>query len=346
MSETRPRILYVDDDEALCSLAARALRRRGYDVTTAHGGVAGVECAKADAFDLITVDHYMPGQDGLATLKQLRALPAPPPVIYVTGSDESSVAVAALKAGAADYVVKTVGDEFFDLLANSFDQALDQVRLRTAKESAEAELRASNERLQAMLREVNHRVSNSLQLVTAFVQMQANALRDPAAKAALNDTQTRIKAIGQVHRSLYSNDDVGRVAMDDYLSALIADLEEASSTPEAPRRLKLSCDPVSLKTDQAVSLGVIVNELVSNACKYAYGPDQPGEVRVALATGEDGSFRLIVEDDGCGLDPDKPAQGTGLGRKLVQAMAKSLRAKLDHDPDHRGVRAVLTVARA
>ena len=118
------RILYIDDDAALRRLTQRALARRGFEVTLAEDGASGVAMAAATPFDLVAVDHYMPGMDGLETLTRLRALPEPPPVVYVTGSEEGQIAVAALKAGAADYVVKTVGENFFDLLANAIEQVM------------------------------------------------------------------------------------------------------------------------------------------------------------------------------------------------------------------------------
>ena len=102
MTQPFPRILYIDDDEGLRRLVKRALDRRGYLVELAAGGDEGVERASRESFDLIAVDHYMPGLDGLTTLARLNALPTPPPVVYVSGSEETPVAVAALKAGAAD----------------------------------------------------------------------------------------------------------------------------------------------------------------------------------------------------------------------------------------------------
>jgi len=339
----RPRILYIDDDEGLCRLVARGLGRRGYDVVTAISGEAGVEVAAAGGVDLIAVDHYMPGFDGLATLTALREAPDTAPVIYVTGSEESRIAVAALKAGAIDYVVKTVGDDFFDLLENAFAAALTKVALERQKTAAEDALRASNARLEALLHEVNHRVANSLQLVSAFIHMQARALDDPAAKAALSDTQARITAIAQVHKRLYTTDDVEGVAMDDYLAALVAELEATWSTPESPRPLKLAAQPLRLATDRAVSLGVIVNELVSNACKYAYPPGAAGEIRIDLAR-DDGHFRLCVEDDGAGMAAAVSPSGTGIGTKLIGAMAASLGASIDYDPAHAGVRATVRAA--
>lgn len=344
MTDPRPRVLYIDDDDGLRRLVERGLARHGFDITTASSGIEGVGLARAEPFDIVAVDHYMPGQDGLQTLELLQALPSCPPIIYVTGSEESRIAVAALKAGAADYVVKTIGEDFFDLLSSACRQALDQVRLTEARKVAEQALQASNDRLGALLREVNHRVANSLQLVSAFVQMQSSASKNEEAREALLDTQRRIQAIGQVHRRLYTSDDVQTVAMDEYLAGLIEELQETWSTPVSPRTLTLDAAPIALDTDKAVSVGVVVNELVSNACKYAYAGSESGEVRIVLR-GDDRSFTLCVEDDGCGLsDADRP-RGTGLGAKLIGAMVGSLKADLTYDAAHAGVRATLTAER-
>ncbi len=342
--ERPQRILYIDDDEGLRRLVEKLLGRRGHSVATAASGPEGVELARAERFDLIAVDHYMPGQDGLATLAELCKLPKPPPIIYVTGSEESSVAVAALKAGAADYVVKSAGGDFIDLLENAFVHALTSVRLRADKTAAEEALHVSNARLETLLREVNHRVSNSLAMVSAFVHMQAKALSNDEARAALQDTERRIQAIAQVHRRLYTSDDVESVAMDEYLTALVEELQETWSTSLAPRPIKLDADQLRLHPDKAVSLGVIVNELVSNACKYAYGNDTAGEVRVRFAKADDEHFHLVIEDDGVGLTLGAAPRGSGLGSRLVLAMAKSLASNIDYDPSHRGVRATLRAA--
>jgi two-component sensor histidine kinase len=341
---TAPHVLYIDDDPGIRRLAARALERRGYRVTLAERGEEGVALAAEQAFDLVAVDHYMPGLDGLETLARLHRLPVMPPVVYVTGSEEGRIAVAALKAGASDYVVKTVGEDFFDLLAATFAQVLAQARLEAEAEAAAAELRASNERLEALLKEVNHRVANSLQLVTAMVRLQASALTDEGARAALEDTQRRIDAIAQVHRRLYTAGDVESVDMRDYLGALVEELAEAWANDHGPRPMRLDAEPIRLPTDRAVSLGVIVTELVTNACKYAYPPETAGEVRVALRRADADRFTLAVEDDGCGMRADATPRGTGLGTRLIRAMAQSLQTVVEYDAAHRGVRATLTAA--
>lgn len=337
------RILYIDDDAGIRRLASRALARRGWDVTVAEGGEIGVRIAAEQSFHLVAVDHYMPGIDGLETLARLRALPDPPSVVYVTGSEEQRVAVAALRAGASDYVVKSVGDDFFDLLDASFRAVLARSQLEKQKAAAEESLRVSNARLEALLAEVNHRVANSLQIVSAMVRLQASALSDPAAHAALDDTQRRINAIAQVHRRLYTGGDVEHVDMREYLTTLVDELAETWSTAEKPRALHLAADPILLPTDRAVSLGVIVTELVSNACKYAY-PSGSGEVRVALHREGEDVFMLAVEDDGIGMIEGVSPGGTGVGTKLIRAMAQSLRTTVEYDRAHRGTRAILRCA--
>ncbi|RIX29437.1 sensor histidine kinase [Sphingomonas edaphi] len=338
------RILYIDDDAGLRRLVEKLLGRRGHTVVTAATGAEGVDLARDGNFEIIAVDHYMPGMDGLQTLTELRKLPHCPPIVYVTGSEESSVAVAALKAGAFEYVVKSAGDEFVDLLEQAFTLALARVRLEGEKAVAEEQLRAANERLETLLKEVNHRVANSLQLVSTFVHMQSRGLENKDAREALADTQRRIDAIAQVHRKLYSSGDVESVDMNEYLAAIVEELQETWSTPAAPREIKLDAAPLRLHPDKAVSLGVIVNELVSNACKYAYGKDKGGEVRVNLTQPDEKHFSLCVEDDGIGMAEGEKPKGSGLGSRLVLAMAKSLAADFGYENGRAGVRAKVVAA--
>ena len=347
-SQPAPRLLYIDDDEGLCRLVQRGMGRRGYVVEYATSGAAGTARIAGEAFDVVALDHYMPGQDGLTTLGAIRAIPAAPPVVYVTGSDESRIAVAALKDGAVDYVVKSASDDFVDLLASAVDQALAQVTLIRERDAATEALHAANARLEAiverqevMIREVNHRVANSLQLVSSLVHMQGAAVADPAAKHALRDTQARIGAIMQIHKRLYTSHDVEVVDMRDYLEGLVEDLRKTVGDSGCAT-IVLESDPILLKTDKAVSVGVVVAELATNACKYAYAAGSAGEVRVHLRQSADGRLKLVVEDDGRGMPKaGTPAKGTGLGQTVVSAMARSLDSALAFDPDHKGARAVL-----
>lgn len=345
------RLLYIDDDAALGRLVQKTLARQGIEVVHATSGDAGLQRLTAETFDVVALDHYMPDRDGLDVLEELSRLPDVPPVIYATGANEGRIAVAAMKAGAADYVIKDVGGVFMDLLASAARQAIEARELRLARENAEAEMRAARDRAEMLLREVNHRVANSLQLVGSLVAMQQRGVADPAARAALGETQGRIAAIAQIHRRLYTSSDVSTVEMNAYLAGLGAELEAAMSaaatgadTDPAPpgHTLVLDLAPVRMPTDKAVALGVVVTELVTNAFKYAYPDGEPGEIRVRLAPAGLG-LELVVEDDGSGLSQDAAAKGSGLGMRVVRAMLDPLKATVAFDPAHRGTRAVITL---
>jgi two-component sensor histidine kinase len=306
-------------------LTQRALGRRGFEVEVAESADAGLARLRDEQFDLVAIDHYMPGKSGLDLLAEIVALEEHPPVVFVTGNDDTAVAVKALHAGALDFVVKTVGDTFFDVLDGRFRQALSRDKLERDKRAAEAELRLANERLELLVREVHHRVSNSLQMVLSFVAMQAKQSDAPEVRAALDDIQNRIKAISKVHQRLYTRDDLTTIDLDAYLGNLVEDLRE--SLPEAVT-IELASEPVMVSPDTAVSVGVIVNELVSNAAKYAFDPGQRGQITVRLESEPAGGFAVTVEDNGSGFDSKDAPVGTGLGTRIVDAIARSLGTKV------------------
>ncbi|MGV3512541.1 MAG: sensor histidine kinase [Novosphingobium sp.] len=340
MSEEPIRLLYIDDDPALRRLVQRRLGTMGFDITLAADGHEGHAAAQAGEFDVVAVDHHMPGMDGLQTLEHLLALPSCPPVVYVTGADDGRLAAAALRAGADDYVVKTIGEDFIELLRSAFSQSLERVRLRRAKEQAERDLIASNERLGALLREVNHRVANNLQMTMSFINMQASVLPEGEARNALLASQQRIGAIAHVNRHLYATGNVEHVAMDEYLANLARDLAETWTSPHAPRNVVSMSAAVELQTDKAVTLGIVICELVANACKYAYGSDCGGDVRIVLSIGQN-RIRLTVEDDGAGFGEMAETKGTGLGQRLVKAMARGLGATIRSEMTNPGFKVSL-----
>lgn len=319
------RVLYIDDDEALAMLVSKHLRRDGYVVDLATSAGQALDILRRQTFDAVALDHFMPELSGLEVLPDIRALKHAPPVVYVTGSEDSRIAVAALKAGAADYVVKDVEGEFLTLLSSIIEQAVQHEETRRAKIKAEHEMRLAREKAELLLREVNHRVANSLAMVASLVHLQEVNVDDPAARFALAETQNRISAIAQVHRSLYTSDNVSSVTMTEYLQRIVEDLEQSLTRDGGSGQVKLVADPVDLPPDKAVAVGVIITELVTNAFKYAYSIEQPGPVLVRFVK-EHAGLMLEVGDNGRGLQ--RPANerptGTGLGMKIVRTMAMSL----------------------
>ena len=203
-----------------------------------------------------------------------------------------------------------------------------QDRLLEATQKARA-------RSDLLLGEVNHRAANSLQLVASFVYLQAQAVTDPKARTALVETRARILAVSRVHQRLYTDDSVEGVELKAYIETLTEGLADAFEA--GGRRLDVEAIEVRTDTDRAISVGVVLVELVSNAAKYAYPPDQPGDIRVRLRR-EAHTLRLEVEDDGTGFDPASKAKGSGLGMKVVHAMVTKLNGKLLVEPLSPGTR--------
>ncbi|MFO1305074.1 MAG: CHASE3 domain-containing protein [Burkholderiales bacterium] len=260
-----------------------------------------------------------------------------------------------ISAGAAVVIVLVVLVVAFTVYRYGRDLRLarDEVRainltLEERVKSRTADLAMARERAEVLLDEVNHRVANSLQLVAALVHMQTNSVTDPAARDALRETQSRIKAISLIHKSLYTSGDVTSVALNDYLGAMLSNLETAMKKDGHTAILKCYLEPISLRTDASVSLGVAVQELVTNAFKYAYPEDKPGEVRVRLKRLGEDKAELTVEDDGVGIAPNATHAGTGLGAKIIRTMAATLQTQVEYINRSPGTaaRLVLTTANA
>ncbi len=349
MNPQIPTLLYVDDDKAFARLVARGLAKAGLHVVHAASGAEGLERLQQGGIDVVALDQYMPGLDGLETLQRILAIPDAPPVVFVTASQDSSIAITALKAGAADYLVKDLQSDFIPLLQVAIDGALRQARLQKARDEAEAEVHASRDRFKALaaerevlLREVNHRVGNSLQIIASLLHLQATASAQKDVKAALTNAMGRVAAVAQVHRRLYTSEDLKSVMLNQYLESLLEDLRR-SAEGNKMSRLTLAADSVEIDPDRAVAIGIIVNELVMNAVKYAY-PDGAGPIHVELRSASD-ELTLSIADNGVGLKAKSDPRSTGMGQRIVSAMAAKLEANVERDRDHPGTKIVVRFRR-
>lgn len=197
----------------------------------------------------------------------------------------------------------------------------------SARKRAEAEREELMRQQDLLMREMNHRIKNSLQMVANLVYMQAADLRDADARWRFQETANRVTTIARVHERLYRFSDVTAVDFGPYLRDLCHDL--AGSLGLGGTRLAVDAIDTTLPPDTALPLGLIVNELVTNAAKYAYPTGALGPVQVRLDRTQGGRLRLSVSDKGVGLPPGfRPETSSGLGMRVLQALTAQLDADL------------------
>ena len=178
---------------------------------------------------------------------------------------------------------------------------------------------------EVLLKEIHHRVKNNLQVISSLVDLQADALDDPALREVFADMRDRVRSMALVHEKLYQSESLARVEFADYAAACSITSRGPMASSRPPSRLKLDLQPVSLSVETAVPCGLILNELVTNAFKHAFRGRAEGEVTAALRTGPDGRVCLRVSDDGVGLPAGLDwRQSRSLGLRLVQMLAGQL----------------------
>lgn len=249
-----------------------------------------------------------------------------------------AVLVIALVAGVMAVVVRRYAA---DILAarNAIAAANETLELRVVERTAQ--LSQARDRAEMLLAEVNHRVSNSLSLVTSLIRLQLRAMKDNTARKALEQTEARIQAIAQMHKMLFTSGAIGEVAADQYLNVVMQHLRDTVGAERGGIRLQWQFEPLTLSTSDAIHCGIIATEWVTNAYKYAY-PEQDGAIRVRLAR-EGGAVVLSVTDDGVGGSVTEPAKGTGLGTRVVAAIASQMQAQVEHRDGDPGFEARLTL---
>ncbi len=331
------RVLYIDDDDRLELMVHSAIELMGHSVIHAPSSAIGVDLPAEQPFSVIALNNHLPDEIGTVLVNRLLATSRAAPVVRVSGPDDIEAAMASLKAGASDYLCKEMHGY---LSPDAMDGDLEIHRLRDVRRADYEEARVARARADALLAEVNHRVANSLQLVGALIGMQRRAIDegvgDPS--MALASAQARITAIGRVHRRLYSSSDVRRVELAGYLRGLVEELGASLSVGGRELPIKFEGPELNVKPGTAVTIGVIVTELLMNAYKYAYPDDQAGEIRVKLIFDRTGA-RLVVEDDGVGKSA---TFGTGLGMRIIEALCESLRGGCKFDASEKGFRANVT----
>jgi two-component sensor histidine kinase len=200
--------------------------------------------------------------------------------------------------------------------------------LEKAKQALEAQLLQK----EMLLKEVNHRVKNSLQIVSSILQLQVSDAQDEGTADALRNAAARVLAIAAVHERLYTGDDVAVVRLDTFFADLCQDIGRSYGCQDS---IRCEADRVDVPTDMAIPLALILNELVTNAVKYAVPPCD-----VTLRAGTE-SLTLAIADKGQG--PAKVQPRRGMGTRIVEGLCAQLGAQMETKQESTGYRIEVTV---
>lgn len=200
-------------------------------------------------------------------------------------------------------------------------------------------LQEANERIQASLREkevllkeVHHRVKNNLQIVSSLLSLQSRFIEDEQMLEVFNESQNRLRSMVLIHERLYQSEDLARVDFAEYVAQLATDLFRSYQVDPGNIRLEVDIDSILLEIDIAVPCGLIVNELVNNALKYAFPSQQEGRICIRFQRSAGGEFTMTVQDDGVGLAAEIDFFHTEtLGLQLVNTLVKQLNGRLEVD---------------
>ncbi len=182
---------------------------------------------------------------------------------------------------------------------------------------------------ETLMRETNHRAKNNLQIVSSLLQLQADSLKDPDAMAALKATQTRVFSMALLHEQLCGETHIDVIDFEDYARALLKELLDSYAGRAARTSLCVNSSKVFLNTDQATACGLMLNELVTNALKYAYPADDQGKITVELHEAPQGMVTISVADNGRGLPEGFDWRNSStMGLLIVDLLTKQIGATL------------------
>lgn len=338
------RLLQVEDSERDAAFVVRILEKAGYLVQSQR--VEDAEAMRAAlekrTWDAIIADYRLPRFDAPAALVILHQSGLDLPFIVVSGKIGEELAVALMKAGAHDYLMKDRLNRLAPVVEREIGEArtrLEGKQTETALDKSEQQNRSQRVTMdeqaqslaekEALLREIHHRVKNNLQVVSSLLGLQSRTAANPETSKTLQESQNRIHSMALLHESLYQSDSLAEVDFPGYITQLTEYLFQSYGRRDQVQ-LQTDMDSVRLNIDMAVPCGLIINEVLSNSLKHAFPEGREGEVRIALREEPPGTAQLVLADNGIGLrqDVDWTTSRT-LGLRLVRTLAQQLHGELE-----------------
>lgn len=200
----------------------------------------------------------------------------------------------------------------------------------TQRKLAEAQIQASLREKEVLLQEIHHRVKNNLQVISSLLDLQSQQIEESTMLEVFRESQNRVKSMALVHEKLYQSKNFAKINFAEYTESLVNYLFKAYELHSGNVILELDIDEVDLNIDTAIPCGLIINELVSNALKYAFPHNRSGKVCISLHSERHKHFTLTIKDDGVGLPMDWDFKSVkSLGLQLVNVLTKQLKGTIE-----------------
>lgn len=200
----------------------------------------------------------------------------------------------------------------------------------TKRKEAEQSIKSSLEEKEILLKEIHHRVKNNLQVISSILNLQLGYIEDKGLKVIFRESQDRIKSMALIHEKLYQTGELASIDFSEYVRDLTATVLRSYALPGSGVNIALDLADVRLDIDTSIQLGLILNELCSNAMKHAFPGGKGGELRIEFSSNEDDSCVLVVRDNGIGLPEDLDIRtAKSMGLQLIDSMATQLKGTLE-----------------
>ena len=308
------RLVIAEDDPLARKNIVSVARQAGFSVVgEAASGPEAVSQTEALHPDAVLMDIEMPGYNGLEAARRIQSS-CPTPIIILTAHDSPDLLSAGARAGAGAYILKP------PLTA---DLAC-AISIAMARHTDLLELKRLVEQKELLVREVYHRVANQMSVTASLLHLQAARIPHSEAKAALLESENRVRAMAKVHSILQGSASQTHIPLGRYLSALASDLV-TGLRPDLQYLETVQGAPQIVSSSMAITCGLLVHELVMNCIRHAFAIGQPGMIELELTIPSEGRFRLSIRDNGKGLPPGfSLLSPSSLGLMIVSALTRDL----------------------
>lgn len=198
----------------------------------------------------------------------------------------------------------------------------------TERKLAEERIAASLQEKNILLKEIHHRVKNNLQVISSLLYLQSQKIQDESLLELFRESQNRVGSMALIHEHLYQSDNFAQADFGTYVQALLTTLFESYGAPERQISYHLETYGIKLSVNNAVPCGLLVNEIVSNALKYAFPTGQQGQIAIELKIVHE-KYQLVISDNGVGMPETSQIRAGSLGLRLIQQLVLQLGGTLE-----------------